>query len=333
MTDSQAQMRRIILCQPRGFCAGVERAVRAIDDILECTDETIYVRKEVVHNRRVVESFKARGVVFVDDVEDAATDGLLVFSAHGVAPDVYARAKQRGLRTVDATCPLVTKVHREVRRFVAQGCTVLLVGHAGHEEVEGTLGYGPGRMILVQNVDDAKAVEVLDPDRVAVVTQTTLALSESREIIGVLKARFPNIAEPPRSDICYATENRQQAVRALAKRTEVIIVVGSPNSSNSRSLVDVAKAEGVPAYLIDDAKAIDVQWLAGVTNLGVTAGASSPESLVLEIIDRIRELQPQFVYVETIGEAEPSMTFRTPDLSATERTSTPATTGAIEGKA
>ncbi|MGH7660018.1 MAG: 4-hydroxy-3-methylbut-2-enyl diphosphate reductase [Vulcanimicrobiaceae bacterium] len=319
MMPPRTQMRRIILCQPRGFCAGVERAVRAIDDILERTDETIYVRKEVVHNRRVVESFKARGVVFVDDVEDAAAGGLLVFSAHGVAPDVYARAEQRRLRTIDATCPLVTKVHREVRRFVAQGCTVLLVGHEGHEEVEGTLGYGPGRMMLVQNVDEAKAVEVRDPDRVAVVTQTTLALSESREIIGVLKGRFPNIAEPSRPDVCYATENRQQALRALAKQTEVIIVVGSTNSSNSRSLVDVAKAEGVPAYLVDDAKAIDGQWLEGVTTLGVTAGASSPESLVMEVIDRVRELQPEFVQVETLGEAEPSMTFRAPDLSATER--------------
>ena len=325
MTHSQIQMRRVILCQPRGFCAGVERAVRAIDDILERTDETIYVRKEVVHNRRVVESFKARGVVFVDDVEDAAADGLLVFSAHGVAPDVYARAEQRRLRTVDATCPLVTKVHREVRRFIAQGCTVLLVGHAGHEEVEGTLGYGPGRMILVQNVDEARSVEVLDPNKVAVVTQTTLALSESREIVGALKMRFPNIEEPPRPDVCYATENRQQAVRALAKRTEAIIVVGSRNSSNSRSLVDVVKAEGIPAFLIDDANAIDAQWLTDVTTLGITAGASSPESLVMEVLDRVRELQPEFVQVETFGEAEPSMTFRAPDLSAIERTSTPCT--------
>lgn len=309
-------MRRILVCQPRGFCAGVARAIHVIDELLETANETIYVRKEVVHNRTVVDGFKERGVVFVNEADEAPEGGLLVFSAHGVSPDVRQRSHLRAQRTIDATCPLVTKVHREVQRFIAEDCCVFLVGHAGHEEVDGILGHGGGNIHLIQNEDDARSIEVADPSRVAVVTQTTLSIRESRDIIAVLKERFPQVREPARSDICYATENRQSAVRALSEHADAIVVIGSQNSSNSRSLRDVARSCGVNGYLVDDPDAIDPRWLAGVGTLGITAGASSPETLVQSIIAAIREIEPEFSTIETVGTPEPAMNFRKPHTLA-----------------
>ena len=304
--------RRILLCEPRGFCAGVDRAIDIIDQLVCSSDETVYVRKEIVHNRHVVEAFKKRGVVFIDDVEEAPESALVVFSAHGISPDVRRRARQRRQRTIDATCPLVTKVHREVHRFVRDGYSVLLIGHAGHEEVEGTLGQVPGSLILVQDEKDAWTVSVPDEQRVAVVTQTTLSLGETREIVAILKARFPLLAEPRHGDICYATENRQGAVRTLAAVCEAVIVVGSANSSNSRSLRAAAEECGTRAYLVDDPAALEIGWFEGVPTLGVTAGASSPEALVQNIIERIRIIEPEYSVIERFGTAEPEIVFRPP---------------------
>lgn len=301
-----------MVCQPRGFCAGVDRAIQSMDRLVRATDEPVYVRKEIVHNRFVVAAFERRGVTFVDEVEDAPPGALLVFSAHGVAPDVRLRAQKRGQRTIDATCPLVTKVHREVHGFVREGFTVFLVGHAGHEEVEGTMGQVPGAVILVQDVRDACQVQVRDASRVAVVTQTTLSVSETQHIVNALKKRFPGLREPARSDICYATENRQQAVRRLAALCDAVVVVGSENSSNSRSLRTAAQECGTRAYLTDDEKAIDAAWLENVETLGITAGASSPESLVQRIVKRVQYLEPGFLAAEPFGIAEPAIVFRDP---------------------
>lgn len=304
--------RRLLLCAPRGFCAGVDRAIETMDRLLRGADETLYVRKEIVHNRFVVESFEKRGVVFVDEVDDAPEGALVVFSAHGVSPAVRTSATARKQRTVDATCPLVTKVHREVHAFVRDGYAVVLVGHAGHEEVEGTMGQVPGSVVLVQDLDAVQRVRVPDPERVAVVTQTTLSVSETRVIIDALKERFPALREPARGDICYATENRQAAVRTLAAISEAVVVVGSSNSSNSRRLRDTAEECGARAYLTDDPSAVERAWLDGVRTLGVTAGASSPETLVQRVIARIRELEPEFARVETFGDSEPNIVFRDP---------------------
>ncbi|MHB8146435.1 MAG: 4-hydroxy-3-methylbut-2-enyl diphosphate reductase [Vulcanimicrobiaceae bacterium] len=306
-------MRRILLCQPRGFCAGVQRAVDAVDTLLDVATEPVYVRKEVVHNRVVVEGFTSRGVKFIDEVEDAPPGSLMVFSAHGVSPQVRRRARDLGHRFVDATCPLVTKVHREVRRFAELGYSVLLVGHAGHEEVDGILGHGGTNVHLIQTVADARAIRVTDVDNVAVVTQTTLSLSEAREIVAILKDRFPLVQEPARRDICYATENRQDAVRILAQQSEAIIIIGSQNSSNSQSLRNVARAYGIPAYLVDNPAAVQRQWLTCIGTVGISAGASSPESLVQAIVVSIQHLEPEFTSVETIGDREPAMIFRPPE--------------------
>jgi 4-hydroxy-3-methylbut-2-enyl diphosphate reductase len=304
--------KKILLCQPRGFCAGVERAVQIIDELVRRSGETVYVRKEVVHNRVVVDEFRRRGVIFVDDVEDAPESSLLVFSAHGIAPEVRARAEKRDQRTIDAVCPLVVKVHREVSRFVGEGYHVLLIGHAGHEEVDGTMGHAGGHVTLIQNEAEAEAYEDTSGKALALVSQTTLAVSEVQRVIDVLQRRFPGIHLPAKSDICYATENRQVAVRAMAPRCDAILVIGSNNSSNSRSLRDAAGDGGRPAYLIDDPAMIQPAWLAGVTTLGVTAGASTPETLVADVIERVRQLEPGFVTVEPVGTGEPAMTFRPP---------------------
>lgn len=307
-----ATEKKILLCQPRGFCAGVERAVQIIDELVRRSGETVYVRKEVVHNRVVVEEFRRRGVIFVDDVEDAPESALLVFSAHGIAPEVRARAEQRDQRTIDAVCPLVVKVHREVSRFVAEGYHVLLIGHAGHEEVDGTMGHAGGHVTLIQNEAEAEAYQPATGEPLALVSQTTLAVSEVQRVIDVLQRRFPEIQTPAKSDICYATENRQVAVRAMAPSCDAILVIGSNNSSNSRSLRDAAADGGRPAYLIDDPAAILPAWLEGVNTLGVTAGASTPETLVADVIERVRQLDPEFVTVEPVGTGEPAMTFRPP---------------------
>jgi 4-hydroxy-3-methylbut-2-enyl diphosphate reductase len=304
--------KKILLCQPRGFCAGVERAVQIIDELVRRSGETVYVRKEVVHNRVVVDEFRRRGVIFVDDVEDAPESSLLVFSAHGIAPDVRARAEKRDQRTIDAVCPLVVKVHREVSKFVGEGYHVLLIGHAGHEEVDGTMGHAGGHVTLIQNEAEAEAYENTSGKALALVSQTTLAVSEVQHVIDVLQRRFPGIHLPAKSDICYATENRQVAVRAMAPSCDAILVIGSNNSSNSRSLRDAAGDGGRPAYLIDDPAMIVPAWLEGVTTLGVTAGASTPETLVADVIERVRQLDPGFITVEPVGTGEPAMTFRPP---------------------
>jgi 4-hydroxy-3-methylbut-2-en-1-yl diphosphate reductase len=304
--------KKILLCQPRGFCAGVERAVQIIDELVRRSGETVYVRKEVVHNRVVVDEFRRRGVIFVDDVEDAPESSLLVFSAHGIAPDVRARAEKRDQRTIDAVCPLVVKVHREVSKFVGEGYHVLLIGHAGHEEVDGTMGHAGGKVTLIQNEAEAEAYQPGPNKELALVSQTTLAVSEVQRVIDVLQRRFPDIHLPAKSDICYATENRQVAVRAMAPDCDAILVIGSNNSSNSRSLRDAASDGGRPAYLIDDPAAIQASWLAGVTTLGVTAGASTPETLVADVIERVRRLDPAFATVEPVGTGEPAMTFLPP---------------------
>jgi 4-hydroxy-3-methylbut-2-enyl diphosphate reductase len=304
--------KKILLCQPRGFCAGVERAVQIIDELVRRSGETVYVRKEVVHNRVVVDEFRRRGVIFVDDVEDAPESSLLVFSAHGIAPDVRARAEKRDQRTIDAVCPLVVKVHREVSKFVGEGYHVLLIGHAGHEEVDGTMGHAGGHVTLIQNEAEAEAYQNTSGKALALVSQTTLAVSEVQHVIDVLQRRFPGIHLPAKSDICYATENRQVAVRAMAPRCDAILVIGSNNSSNSRSLRDAAGEGGRPAYLIDDPQMIVPAWLDGVTTLGVTAGASTPETLVADVIERVRQLDPGFITVEPVGTGEPAMTFRPP---------------------
>jgi 4-hydroxy-3-methylbut-2-enyl diphosphate reductase len=309
---TMATEKKILLCQPRGFCAGVERAVQIIDELVRRSGETVYVRKEVVHNRVVVEEFRRRGVIFVDDVEDAPESSLLVFSAHGIAPAVRERAEKRDQRTIDAVCPLVVKVHREVSRFVGEGYHVLLIGHAGHEEVDGTMGHAGGRVTLIQNEAEAEAYQPASGQQLALVSQTTLAVSEVQRVIDVLQRRFPDIHLPAKSDICYATENRQVAVRAMAPACDAILVIGSNNSSNSRSLRDAAGDGGRPAYLIDDPAAIKPEWLEGVTTLGVTAGASTPETLVADVIERVRQLEPGFVTVEPVGTGEPAMTFRPP---------------------
>lgn len=287
-TDGQGV--RILLATPRGFCAGVDRAIQIIEELLELHDGTVYVRKEIVHNREVVGDLRSRGVVFVDELDQVPNGALAAFSAHGVAPHVRQQAAERGLRVVDATCPLVTKVHVEALRFAQQGCFVLLIGHSGHDEVSGTLGEIPERIALVEDVADAMAVQVPDRARVAVVTQTTLSLDDTRDVLAVLKRRFPALREPARSDICYATQNRQAAVKRLAEASEVVLIVGSPNSSNAQRLRDCAVGAGTPAYLIDRPEALQRSWVAQVRTVGVTAGASTPEGLVLRIADRVREL-------------------------------------------
>ncbi len=282
----------VLLASPRSFCAGVERAIAVVEQLLEARGGPIYVRKQIVHNTHVVADLEARGAVFVDEL-DAVPDGAtVVFSAHGVSPAVRAEAAGRGLEAIDATCPLVTKVHAEARRFAARGDTVVLIGHAGHEEIEGTLGEAPDQTILVQSVDDAAEVSVADPQRVSYLTQTTLAVDETTEIIAALRARFPALRGPASDDICYATTNRQHALQAIADQSDLVLVVGSRNSSNSLRLVELAQRHGVPSYLIDDPGEIRPEWLDGVKVVGVTAGASAPPRLVDAVIASLGKFGP-----------------------------------------
>jgi 4-hydroxy-3-methylbut-2-enyl diphosphate reductase len=281
---------RVLLANPRGFCAGVDRAIEIVELALERFGPPVYVRHEIVHNRHVVEGLRAKGAVFVDDPKDVPEGSLLIYSAHGVSPAVRSAAARRKLRTIDATCPLVTKVHVEAKRFAEEGSDIILVGHAGHVEVEGTMGHAPERIRLVENVEDVKALEVDDPARVACLTQTTLSVDDTREIMETLRARFPEIRLPRKDDICYATQNRQNAVKALAREAQVVLVVGAPESSNSNRLVEIAAKTGVRSYLVQTADDIDPSWLEGVSSVGVTAGASAPEVLVEEVVERLRNL-------------------------------------------
>jgi 4-hydroxy-3-methylbut-2-en-1-yl diphosphate reductase len=284
--------RRVLLAGPRASCAGVERAIEVVERLLKEEGAPLYVRKQIVHNAHVVADLERRGVVFVDEIDEVPEGASVVFSAHGVAPRVRTEAVRRHLRTVDATCPLVSKVHAEARRFAGRGYTVVLVGHDGHDEVEGTRGEAPAAIRVVADAREAATVDVEDPDRVAYLTQTTLAVDETREVIGVLRDRFPGIVGPASDDICYATQNRQDAVRALATDCDVVLVVGSTNSSNSLRLVEVAERAGTAARLIDDERQIDPAWLAGAGTVGLTAGASAPERLVARVLDALSVLGP-----------------------------------------
>ena len=273
-------VKRVLLASPRGFCAGVERAVETVERALSLYGPPVYVRRQIVHNAHVVRDLEARGAVFVEDEAQAPPGSVLVLSAHGVAPSVYRRAAARGLTTIDATCPLVTKVHVQAKRYAAEGCRVVLIGHSGHEEVVGTMGEAPESIVLVESVEDAEALEIPAGMPAAYITQTTLSVDETTEIIDVLRRRFPEIRAPQREDICYATSNRQWAVKELLKEIDVLLVIGSANSSNSNRLVEVAHAAGVEAHLIDDETEIDERWLDRAGTVGVTSGASAPERLV-----------------------------------------------------
>jgi len=279
---------KLILAAPRGYCAGVDRAVQTVERALEIHGAPVYVRKEIVHNKHVVEQLRDRGAIFVDEHTEVPEGAVCVFSAHGVAPSVRAGAVQRSLHTIDATCPLVTKVHREAVHFAEGGYTIVLVGHEGHEEVEGTMGEAPERIVLVQNEADVDALEVEDPERVAYVTQTTLAVDETTAILARLRERFPKIVGPRTDDICYATTNRQAAVKQMAGRCDLMLVIGSRNSSNSVRLVEVARDCGTDAYLIDNASEIKEEWLDGTRVVGVSSGASAPEDLVADLVDFFR---------------------------------------------
>ena len=286
-------MDNILLANPRGFCAGVDRAIEIVERALEMLGAPIYVRHEVVHNRFVVESLRQRGAIFVDELSDVPDDNTVIFSAHGVSQAVRTEAEKRKLRVFDATCPLVTKVHLEVARHCKQGSQVILIGHRGHPEVEGTMGQcaadsQSAHIHLVETVDDVKQLNIGQPENIAFVTQTTLSMDDTAEVIRALQQRFPNITGPKKNDICYATQNRQDAVKILASRSDLVLVVGSTNSSNSNRLREIAEKQSTPAYLIDGADDIDPSWLEGIETIGVTAGASAPEILVEEVIERLK---------------------------------------------
>ena len=279
---------KLLLAAPRGYCAGVDRAVQTVERALELYGAPVYVRKEIVHNKFVVEQLCERGAVFVESEADVPEGATVVFSAHGVAPSVHANARVRNLDTIDATCPLVTKVHVEAKRFAADGYTIVLIGHAGHEEVEGTMGEAPDHIVLVESEDDVNRLEVPDPSRIAYISQTTLSVDETRAIINRLRQRFPAIIGPRTDDICYATTNRQAAVKQLAAQCDLVLVIGSRNSSNSNRLVEVAREHGADSHLIDNETEVREEWLAGKRVVGITSGASAPESLVQRLVEFFR---------------------------------------------
>ena len=280
----------VLLAQPRGFCAGVDRAIEIVERALELFGAPIYVRHEIVHNAYVVGDLRNKGAVFVQELDDVPVGGTVIFSAHGVSRAVREAAEARGLRVFDATCPLVTKVHVEVSKMRAQGFEIIMIGHKGHPEVEGTMGQANDGMLLVESVDDVAHLEVKDSTRLAYVTQTTLSVDETQEIVAAIKARFPAVHEPKKQDICYATQNRQDAVKFMAPQVEVVIVVGSPNSSNSNRLREQAETLGVPAYMVDTPEQVRPEWVAGKRRVGLTAGASAPEELAQSIVDRLKAL-------------------------------------------
>ena len=280
---------KLLLAAPRGYCAGVDRAVQTVERALELHGAPVYVRKEIVHNKHVVETLRERGAIFVDELEDSIPEGAItVFSAHGVSPAVHADAERRNLVTIDATCPLVTKVHREALKFAAEGYTIVLIGHAGHEEVEGTMGEAPDHIVLIESEADVDTLEVEDERKLAYISQTTLAVDETRTIIARLRERFPHITGPRTDDICYATTNRQAAVRQMAGECDLVLVIGSKNSSNSNRLVDVARDLGTASYLIDGADQVQEEWLEGARVVGISSGASAPEELVTALVDFFR---------------------------------------------
>lgn len=279
---------KVILASPRGFCAGVVRAIDIVNVALEVYDEPLYVRKEIVHNPHVVNELKKKGVIFVDELSQVPENQRVIFSAHGVSPEVWKKANEKGLKVIDATCPLVTKVHVEAKRFAKKGYTIILIGHAGHEEVEGTMGEAPLSIKLVTSPADVESLNVNDPSKVAFLTQTTLSLNDTRTIVEALRKRYPLIESPPSDDICYATQNRQEAVRELAKKANLILVVGAKNSSNSNRLVEEALRQGTPSHLINDYHSINPEWMEGVSIVGVTSGASAPEVLVQDVVDYFR---------------------------------------------
>lgn len=289
-TPTNPTLRRVILASPRGFCAGVERAIEIVRLALEAYGAPVYVFHEIVHNPYVVRELRDKGAVFVPDLADVPEGGRTIYSAHGVSPAVRQQAADRRLQVVDATCPLVTKVHLEAVRFAKDGYWILLIGHKGHDEVTGTMGEVPQRILLVSDEAEAEAIQVPDPDRVAVLTQTTLSVDDTQAIIGVLRRRFPALKFPAKDDICYATQNRQTSVKELAQAADVVLVLGASNSSNSQRLREVAEQAGVPAYLVNDHTEIRPEWLAGATTVGITSGASTPDFLVQEAVERLREL-------------------------------------------
>ncbi|HUD38547.1 MAG TPA: 4-hydroxy-3-methylbut-2-enyl diphosphate reductase [Streptosporangiaceae bacterium] len=302
---------RVLLAKPRGYCAGVDRAVQTVEQALERFGAPVYVRKQIVHNTHVVRTLEKRGAIFVEETEEIPEGSVVVFSAHGVAPEVHAEARERNLRTIDATCPLVTKVHNEARRFAAQGYEILLIGHAGHEEVIGTTGEAPASIKLVDGVEGAAAIEVKDPAKVAWLSQTTLSVDETNQTVAALRNRLPLLIDPPSDDICYATQNRQLAIKQIANDSDLVIVVGSANSSNSVRLVEVAHEAGAKAaYLVDDASAIDAAWLESASTVGVTSGASVPEDLVDEVLEYLAEAG--FATVEEIEAVHEKLTFALP---------------------
>jgi 4-hydroxy-3-methylbut-2-en-1-yl diphosphate reductase len=295
--------KRVLLAAPRGYCAGVDRAVITVEKALELYGAPVYVRKEIVHNKHVVSQLHDRGAVFVDDEQDVPEGAVTVFSAHGVSPSVHANASRRGLRTIDATCPLVTKVHKEAIKFAREGYTIVLVGHAGHEEVEGTMGEAPEHIVLVETEEDVDRLEVSDPEKVAYISQTTLSVDETRAIIGRLRERFPGAVGPRTDDICYATTNRQMAVKQLAAQCDLVLVIGSRNSSNSQRLVDVTREHGTEAHLIDHERQVAEDWLEGKRVVGITSGASAPEELVQRLVGFFRGRgAPDVAELEVVSE-------------------------------
>jgi 4-hydroxy-3-methylbut-2-enyl diphosphate reductase len=302
----------VLLANPRGFCAGVDRAIEIVELALERFGAPVYVRHEIVHNRHVVEALRAKGAVFVDDPAEVPPGSLLVFSAHGVSPAVRDAAATRGLRVIDATCPLVTKVHVETQRMAREDFEIVLVGHRGHVEVEGTMGHAPQRIHLVQGVEDVAQLEVRDPSRLGCVTQTTLSVDDTREILAALRARFPAIRLPRKDDICYATQNRQNAVKQLTLEADVVIVVGAPESSNSNRLVELAAKSGARAHLVQDAGDLEASWLEGARCVGVTAGASAPELLVEGVVARLRELAGSRADVRSLPAVDEGIVFQLP---------------------
>ncbi|GJG93372.1 4-hydroxy-3-methylbut-2-enyl diphosphate reductase [Cupriavidus pauculus] len=300
----------ILMAQPRGFCAGVDRAIEIVERALSLFGAPIYVRHEIVHNAYVVADLRKKGAVFIDELEEVPAGSTVIFSAHGVSKEVRADATQRGLTVFDATCPLVTKVHVEVGKMRAEGCEIIMIGHKGHPEVEGTMGQSEQGMLLVESVDDVNRLVVSDPTQLAYVTQTTLSVDETAEIVTALKARFPSIREPKKQDICYATQNRQDAVKFMVPQVEVVIVVGSPNSSNSNRLRELADRLGVPAYMVDDPEQLKPEWVAGKRRIGLTAGASAPEALAQAIVERLRSFGVKSV--RALEGVEENMSFPLP---------------------
>jgi len=303
---------RILMASPRGFCAGVDRAIEIVETALARFGKPVYVRHEIVHNRHVVDDLRAKGAIFIDEIAEVPRGARLIYSAHGVSPAVRAEAAARDLHVIDATCPLVTKVHVETGRMIKRDLEIVLIGHAGHVEVEGTLGHGGDRMQLVQSVEDVQNLEVKNPRRLGVVTQTTLSVDDTREVMEALQDRFPEIALPRKDDICYATQNRQDAVKKLCKEAAVVIVVGAPASSNSNRLVELAEKLGVRSYLVESAEQLDPAWVEGVGCVGVTAGASAPEILVTEVVKRLEQLSDGDFSIDSLPLVDEGVTFQMP---------------------